>query len=114
MYSSLYCLHPVQPTYHATVSSSQPNCSESDKLTILNSCPIISIYNTRLNCGKESRYSLTKVVVACSGWYWPKHHIYNLAILQIDNSSPSTQINDITNYNVSLIAACRLKAEKGV
>jgi len=46
MCSSLYCLPAVQPTYHVTVGSSQPNHSESDKVTVL-----ISSYfrNTRSN-----------------------------------------------------------------
>ena len=35
MCSSLYCLPPVQPKYHITVGSSQPNRSESDKVTVL-------------------------------------------------------------------------------
>ena len=46
MCSSLYCLLPVQPMYHVTVGSSQPNHSESNKVTVLSSS---HFRNTRSN-----------------------------------------------------------------
>jgi len=54
MCSSLYCLPAVQPTYHVTVGSSQPNRSESDKVIVLNSS---HFRNTRSNFQDISIYS---------------------------------------------------------